>query len=242
MSRRRKKKSRYEDHMSESWLLPYSDLLTLLLALFIVLYAMSSVDSNKFNEFSDAFNMAFEGGTGVGKNNSPIPAEREESHTETEIDKLTSIQQKMNAYITKNELDGKLDTSLTDEGLLLTVRDHILFDSGVAEVRERDEYVVREIASLLVMELPRNIMVSGHTDNVPIRNADYDSNWELSVMRAVNFTKLLQESGKLAPSLFTAKGLGDYKPVATNETEAGKARNRRVEILILPKTSLVEGR
>ncbi len=240
--------------MSESWLLPYSDLLTLLLALFIVLYAMSSVDSNKFNELSDAFNMAFEGETEAGKNNSPMPAEsltdtlrdkgdeKEEDYTDAEIGELSYIQQKMNTYIAKNELAEKLDTSLTDEGLLLTIRDHVLFDSGVAEVRERDEYVAREIASLLVMEAPRNIMVSGHTDNVAIRNADYESNWELSVMRAVNFTKLLQESGKLDPALFSVKGLGDYKPVAKNETDAGKARNRRVEILILPQTSLVEGR
>ena len=254
MSRRRKKKSRHEEHMSESWLLPYSDLLTLLLALFIVLFAVSSVDSSKFDKISRAFNMAFEGGTGVFQNPSPIPEERltgikgeegtdkekEKNPADMEKEKLSDIQEKMNAYIAENELDEKLNTSLTDEGLLLTIRDNVLFDSGVAEVRKRDENVAREIASLLVMEPPRNIMISGHTDNVPIRNVEFESNWELSVMRAINFMKLLLENDKLDPSLFSANGFGEYKPVVSNETEAGKARNRRVEILILPQTSLVE--
>ena len=256
MSRRRKKKSRHEEHMSESWLLPYSDLLTLLLALFIVLFAVSSVDSSKFDKISRAFNMAFEGGTGVFQNPSPIPEERltgiegeegadkekekEKNPAEMEKEKLSDIQEKMNAYIAENELDEKLNTSLTDGGLLLTIRDNVLFDSGVAEVRKRDENVAREIASLLVMEPPRNIMISGHTDNVPIRNVEFESNWELSVMRAINFMKLLLENDKLDPSLFSANGFGEYKPVVSNETEAGKARNRRVEILILPQTSLAE--
>ena len=254
MSRRRKKESRHEEHMSESWLLPYSDLLTLLLALFIVLFAVSSVDSSKFDKISRAFNMAFEGGTGVFQNPSPIPEERltgikgeegtdkekEKKPAEMEKEKLSDIQKKMNAYIAENELDEKLSTSLTDGGLLLTIRDNVLFDSGVAEVRKRDENVAREIASLLVMEPPRNIMISGHTDNVPIRNVEFESNWELSVMRAINFMKLLLENDKLDPSLFSANGFGEYKPVVSNETEAEKARNRRVEILILPQTSLAE--
>ena len=256
MSRRRKKKSRHEEHMSESWLLPYSDLLTLLLALFIVLFAVSSVDSSKFDKISRAFNMAFEGGTGVFQNPSPIPEERltgikgeegtdkekekEKNPADMEKEKLSDIQEKMNAYIEENELDEKLNTSLTEGGLLLTIRDNVLFDSGVAEVRKRDENVAREIASLLVMEPPRNIMISGHTDNVPIRNVEFESNWELSVMRAINFMKLLLENDKLDPSLFSANGFGEYKPMVSNETEAGKARNRRVEILILPQTSLAE--
>jgi len=256
MSRRRKKKSQHEEHISESWLLPYSDLLTLLLALFIVLFAMSSVDSSKFDKISRAFNMAFEGGTGVFQNPSPMPEkrltgikgeegtdkekEKEKNPADMEKEKLSDIQEKMNAYIAENELDEKLDTSLTDGGLLLTIRDNVLFDSGIAEVRKRDEDVAREIASLLVMEPPRNIMISGHTDNVPIRNVEYESNWELSVMRAINFMKLLLENEKLDPALFSANGFGEYKPVVSNETKAGKARNRRVEILILPQTPLAE--
>lgn len=250
---RRNKKSRHEEHIPESWLLPYSDLLTLLLALFIVLFAMSSVDAQKFSELSKAFNQAFEGGTGVFEYPSQMPdgemmktdpekfdgkATDGNKQTNSELEELTEIQNKVNTYIKENNLDKKLQTSLTGEGLMLTIRDNVLFDSGVAEVREKDKYIAKEIADLLVMDPPRNIIISGHTDNVPISNAKYASNWELSVMRAVNFMKMLQADTKLNPEWFSAKGFGEYKPVATNQTDEGKAKNRRVEILIMPRSSL----
>ena len=97
--------------------------------------------------------------------------------------------------------------------------------------------IANEIADLLIMEPPRNIIISGHTDNVPIKNARYESNWELSVMRAVEFMKIILKNEKLDPRWFSAKGFGEFQPVATNETAEGKTRNRRVEILILPRTS-----
>ena len=86
------------------------------------------------------------------------------------------------------------------------------------------------------MNPPRHIIISGHTDNVPIHNAQFASNWELSVMRAVNFMKVLLENPNLDPRWFSAKGYGEFKPVAPNNTPEGRMKNRRVEILILPKT------
>ena len=85
------------------------------------------------------------------------------------------------------------------------------------------------------MDVPRSIVVTGHTDNVPIHNAEYASNWELSVMRAINFMKVLLANQNLQPELFTAKGYGEFQPIATNETTEGRAKNRRVEVLIQPK-------
>ncbi|WP_226645484.1 flagellar motor protein MotB [Mesobacillus subterraneus] len=252
MSRKRKKKH-HEDHMDESWLIPYADLLTLLLALFIVLFAMSSVDAVKFQQLSKAFNDVFSGGTGVFEFQSPMPEGQMESPDERKEDvekndeekadaakdqmELLAIQQKVNSYIEDKKLTDKLDTKLTDEGLLLTIRDNVLFESGRAEVRNTDVNIANEIADLLVMEPPRNIIISGHTDNVPIRTARYESNWELSVMRAVEFMKIILKNEQLDPRWFSAKGFGEFQPVATNDTAEGKARNRRVEILILPRTS-----
>lgn len=238
--------------MDESWLIPYADLLTLLLALFIVLFAMSSVDAVKFQMLSKAFNDVFAGGTGVFEFQSPMPEGQMESPDERKEDvekndqqaeaaqdqmELLALQQKVDSYIDQNKLTDKLDTSLTDEGLLLTIRDNVLFESGRAEVRTTDIDVANEIGDLLVMEPPRNIIISGHTDNVPIKNARYESNWELSVMRAVEFMKIILKNEQLDPRWFSAKGFGEFQPVATNETAEGKARNRRVEILILPRTS-----
>lgn len=247
---KRKKKHDHEDHIDETWLIPYSDLLTLLLALFIVLFSMSSVDAQKFQILSKAFNDIFTGGTGVTEFQSPMPEgqmespdepkkdqEKSENQSTQNVDKqeLKKIENKINAYIKKTHLTNKLNTSLSDEGLLVTIRDNVLFDSGSAEVRPEDVKIAKEIAELLVIDPPRNIIISGHTDNVPIHTANFESNWELSVMRAVNFMKIILENDKLDPRWFSAKGYGEYKPVASNETKEGRAKNRRVEILILPR-------
>lgn len=148
---------------------------------------------------------------------------------------LKDLQAKVNLYIANNNLTNKLQTKLTSEGLLVTIRDNVLFDSGSADVRNIDLKTAGEISDLLVMNPPRNIIISGHTDNVPIRNARYESNWELSVMRAVNFMKIVLRNDKLDPRWFSAKGYGEFQPVASNDTADGRAKNRRVEILILPR-------
>jgi chemotaxis protein MotB len=240
---RRKKKKHHEEHIDESWLTPYSDILTLLLALFIVLFASSSIDSVKFRAMSGVFNDVFNGGTGVMDNPSPIDSDSDPSNKggirgKTEQEELSNVQDRVNEYIQDNNLGKQLDTSLTGEGLLVTIRDNVLFESGVAEVREGDRRIAQEISTLLVMDPPRSIVISGHSDNIPIKNEQFDSNWDLSVMRAVNFMEVLLENDELEPEWFSAKGFGEYKPVASNETAEGRAKNRRVEILIMSRTEV----
>lgn len=253
MSKRRRKKEHHEEHVDESWLIPYADILTLLLALFIVLFSMSTIDAQKLQAMSQAFNEALSSGTGIFEYPSPMPeneaqalddvkSEEDEEQNEEkakQIEKLEleNIQKKVEAYIAEKNLTDKLDTSLTDEGLLLTIRDNVLFPSGSSEVRAEDLKTASEISDLLVMSPPRNIVISGHTDNVPIKNPQFESNWELSVMRAINFMKILLKNDQLNPEWFSAKGFGEFQPVASNDTAEGKAKNRRVEILILPRTS-----
>lgn len=257
MSKRRKKR-RHEEHVDESWLLPYSDLLTLLVALFIVLFASSSIDMQKFQSISNAFNAELTGGTGMFNYPSPIPEgskgssdesqeaeDRQEEHYERpsgltdeeiqELEKLAEIQNHLNTYVQENGLGDQVNTTLTVEGLSLTIRDNILYTSGSAQVQTANIPIAREISNLLEMDTPRSIIISGHTDDVPIRNSQYGSNWELSVMRAVNFMKVLLENPNLKPELFTAKGSGEFQPIASNGTVEGRAQNRRVEILIQPK-------
>lgn len=259
MSKKKKKKHHDDGHMGEDWLLPYADLLTLLLALFIVLFASSSVDAQKFQAMSSAFSEAFSSGTGIFDFPSPMPQKEAESLLEEQKDKgenehredqqdakkeqnldqeeLAEVQEKVQSYIKKNNLEDKLDTSLSGEGLLVTIRSNVLFKSGSADVRKQDKKIAKEISDLLVMDLPRSVIISGHTDNIPISNSKYGSNWELSVMRSINFMKIILENDKLDPQLFSAKGFGEFQPIASNKTEAGRAKNRRVEILILPKNS-----
>ncbi|MBW3112758.1 MULTISPECIES: flagellar motor protein MotB [Bacillaceae] len=261
---RRRKKKHDDEHMDESWLIPYADLLTLLLALFIVLYASSSVDAQKFKELSQVFNEIFTGGTGMMEYPSPVAPQqssdqvekqaaslnqkedKEKELSKEELDKqafmkdqeeLKEIQKKINEYIKTNNLEVQFITKLTDEGLLLTIRDNVLFDSGSATVQGSDLSVAGELSDLLVMNPPRNIIISGHTDNVPIRNAEFESNWELSVMRAVNFMKIILDNPELDPQWFSAKGFGEFEPIADNGTAEGRGQNRRVEVLILPRVT-----
>ncbi|WP_042351810.1 flagellar motor protein MotB [Bacillus massiliigorillae] len=251
---RKKKKKHHDEHMDESWLIPYADLMTLLLALFIVLFAMSSVDAVKFQQLSKAFNDIFTSGTGVMDFSSPMETNgRSDSQNETMIQskgevrkalgekdykELSAMQERVNEYIEKSDIKDKLGTSLTGEGLMISIRDNVLFGSGSADVLPRDRQVAKEIAALLVMDPPRSIVISGHTDNVPISNSQFNSNWDLSVMRAVNFMKVVLENPALSPEWFSAKGYGEFKPIASNKTAEGKSKNRRVEILITPRTQL----
>jgi chemotaxis protein MotB len=237
------KKHRHEEHMDESWLIPYADLLTLLLALFIVLFASSTVDVQKLEQFSVVFSEIFDGGSGVMENPSPAPLPVPQSPNETDKESsafiedqksLEEIQNRVDEYIAVNELENQLATELTDEGLLLTFRDSILFDSGSANIKSEYNKIADEIANLLEFDPPRSIIVTGHTDNIPMNSSVFATNWELSVMRAVNFLKMVVKNPDLNPLLFSAKGYGEFKPIASNDTAEGRSQNRRVEVLIQP--------
>ncbi|MGP4105810.1 flagellar motor protein MotB [Virgibacillus sp. L01] len=247
----RRKKKNDELHMSESWLLPYADLLTLLLALFIVLFSMSELDAKKYEELSRVFNSEFSGGEGIlEESNSTIempqdveedeeetekPEEEEKlSNSEQELKKLEMLQQRINKYINENNLSEKLGTNLNGEGLLITIINDVTFDSGSAVVRGEGREIASAISTFLYTDPPHQIIVSGHTDDRPIRTSEFSSNWDLSVMRAVNFMRLILENEKLDPKTFSAKGFGEHKPMLPNTNDQNRAKNRRVEVLILP--------
>ncbi len=240
---KKRKRKKDDGHVDESWLLPYSDLLTLLLALFIVLFASSSIDEAKFSQISSVFNEIFDGGKGVMDSSSPttVPVPQEDKGAENDNSSykedqrsLEEIQENLEDYIAKNELEDQFDTKLTEEGLLVTIRDSVLFGPGRAEIDGQVHSIASDIANLLVFEKSRQIVITGHTDDVPMLSGKYKSNWELSVMRAVNFLSIIAENNKVDPMAFSAKGYGEFRPIAPNDTEEGRAKNRRVEVLIQP--------
>ncbi|KSU84152.1 flagellar motor protein MotB [Fictibacillus enclensis] len=255
MARRKRKK--HDDHVDESWLVPYSDMLTLLLALFIVLFAMSEVDASKFKQMASAFNDEFTGGTGMMEEQAPISSpetdplpdkeklvqlslqekERMEK-AKKELESLQEVKKHIDNFIEDKDLSKSLQTKLTENGLLITILDNALFDSGSAEVKPESVGIGKDLSKLLVTNPPRNIIIAGHTDNVPIKNAQYTSNWELSAMRAINFMQILRTNPNLSPKTLSASGYGEYRPRASNKTAEGRAKNRRVEVLVLPNYSL----
>ncbi|MER1986757.1 MAG: flagellar motor protein MotB [Solibacillus sp.] len=246
MAKKHKKHKKHEEHVDESWLVPYADILTLLLALFIVLFASSTVDEKKMAEMAVVFNQVFDGGTSFLDNNAAIPTPNgsteapSTSATKYAADQrsLQQTQGRVDEFIAVNELEEQFETKMTDEGLLITIRDSVLYELGQAEVKQEYLPIAQELSTILQFEEPRNVVVSGHTDNIPIDTPQFDSNWDLSVMRAVNFLKIIIDGNEALDSkYFSVKGFGEFSPIASNETAEGRAKNRRVEILVQPRVA-----
>lgn len=215
--------------------------MTLLLALFIVLFASSSIDQEKLNKMSNVFNEILDGGSGIMDHTSVVEKpdtvvdgiSAEEAAYLQDQRELQEIQEQLDNFIAVNELESTFATKMTDAGLLITIRDSILFDPGKADVKQDYVTIADELSTILQLDPARHIVVTGHTDNVPQNTAEFSSNWELSVMRAVNLMKLIIDSNPaLDPKYFSAKGYGEFNPIASNETAGGRAQNRRVEVLI----------
>ncbi|KDN58224.1 MAG: OmpA family protein [Exiguobacterium sp.] len=246
---KRKKKHDHEEHISEGWLIPYADLLTLLLALFIVLFASSNVDQTKLEKMSQSFNQVFSGGTSVFQastaSNSDINRTNNTDTTANprtyELAKLDELKEQVNEYIKQNGLQDEIEATINSSGLVLTIQDRALFSMGEATLDAEARAVARSISGILEQAGNRKIVVSGHTDNVPINTARFPSNWELSSARATAFMRGLLTNDTLNPSQFTLASYGEYKPIATNSTPEGRAKNRRVEVLIKPLVDLSEG-
>lgn len=253
--RRKRKKAEYK--MDDSWLLPYADLLTLLLALFIVLFSMSNLDAQKYEELAKVFKSEFTHGTSIledgsssqetpidfDSNDDDIAEEDEviESDHQRELQQLQELQEGINHYIIESNLLDIIETSLTDEGLLITIVNDISFDSGKAIVKEEGKKIAEEVSEFLITDPPHQVVVSGHADDRPMHNHEFASNWELSVTRAINFMALLLKNESLDPTRFSAKGFGEHKPIVPNTSEENMAKNRRVEVLILPNYEIDTG-
>lgn len=252
-----KRHEEHEEHADESWLLPYSDLMTLLVALFLVMYSMSATDAKKFQEMAQAFNVAFTGGTGLLEYNSGTPrdnmmdqgqGEQMDSVVgsnngnaqiaklrQQEQEDLEGLKKQIDSYIESNGLTDLLNTRLNQSQLMITIRDNALFASGQATVKDDSRQLAVAISNLLQQFPDYDVVVQGHTDNVPISNSQYSSNWDLSADRAVQFVKIVLLNPNLNPRKFSAIGYGEYQPIADNGSVDGRAKNRRVEVSIIRK-------
>ncbi len=249
-----KRKKKHEDHVDEGWLLPYSDMLTLLLALFIVMFAMAKIDDKKFqqirNEFGSILSSHSDGGESIIGTVIDIKdnGNQEKSSESTTVasaskqegilkEKLESQQMKETSERIKKELaDSKLkDTaqvSLDSEGIHITLDGNILFDPGSAALTENMNETLT-ILSKSIRTLQENpIVIAGHTDNVPQVGGAYSDNWELSAARAISVMKYFVSQNTIQADNTSIQAYADTKPKASNKTAAGRSLNRRVELLI----------
>ena len=221
---------------TDRYLITYADLITLLLGLFVILYATSRVDSTKFKEMSAAFSEYFkakdakilQGGDGILTGHSKgVPEAILPPRNGKSLDEISIRTEKaLSKYIES----GSLEIKKQKQGIILVLPEKLLFESARAEIRGEGIEVIDTLASIL-SGIKQNITIDGHTDSTPIKTFQYESNWHLSVARALNVAYQLLDQGVPEENL-SIRGYGSQKPVAENLTEAGKAKNRRVEISI----------
>jgi len=213
----------------DRWLLTYADLITLLLAFFVVMYSMSRIDNKKFGKVSDALNTILKGGTSVLR----YQQEPEKNgYGLLKLGNLRMVQQKIDERFKQLGKPEVLQTELTERGLVVHILESALFDKGSAELKPK----AMSVLDLIAQELqgrPNHVRVEGHTDDTPIRTDVYPSNWELSSARATAVVRYYTEDLSIAPDRISALGYGEYRPVAPNNSIENRAGNRRVDVVIL---------
>jgi len=238
-AKRRRRLAPDRGGISPTWLNTYGDMVTLLLTFFIMLFAYSTLDAARF----EALVLSLQGSLGVLDSgmtisDDPVVSGREspfgeiyqrslvaDETTRSLFDALRALQERYDLY-------DVVAIESTERGIVIHFTDRVLFDTGRAEIKPEAREVLQAVAVELA-KLPHHIRVEGHTDNVPIHNERFPSNWELSTARAVTVLRFLIQVGGLDPERLSAVGYGEYRPIASNDTPEGRARNRRVDIVLL---------
>jgi chemotaxis protein MotB len=239
-------RKRYEEEQDnhERWLISYADFITLLFAFFVVMYAISSVNEGKYRVLSDSLLNAF------GKSPAPSPmpeagqalpalvvaapsaAQKRISETlRREKQQLTRVARDILKVLAPLVDEGKVRVTQTPHGVTVEINASVLFAPGDAKLSNQTSQVLTEVAAVLKDD-DHAIQVEGHTDSIPISNASFPSNWELSAVRASSVVRLFIDSG-VEEKRLTAIGRGATHAIASNATAEGRLRNRRVAVLIL---------
>jgi chemotaxis protein MotB len=235
-------RKRYEEDLEnhERWLISYADFMTLLFAFFVVMYAISVVNVGKYKVLSDALGDAFGGrGAAVAPNTAVeqpftlpnIVARKRLEAMRREKDRLTQLARDLTATLGPLVKEGKVRVTQNSRGVSVEINASVLFAPGDAALTDTSREALSAVAILLKND-PHQVQVEGHTDDVPISNPLFPSNWELSAVRASSVVRLFIDSG-MAPARLTAVGHGANLPVAANDTPEGRARNRRVAVTII---------
>lgn len=235
MSRRKAEEPpKPENH--DRWIVTYADMLTLLFALFVVLWSMSDVNATKLKQVRTSLDRAFNVGVLSGTTGaSPIfdsGGGLTPSIAEIKGDNLAEISKIVSGFAAKNGLQSRIQVRSDDASITISLSDNLLFDSGSADLRPGSQAVLNQVAEAL-QKLPNEIRIEGHTDNVPVNSPDYATNWELSAARASTVLRYLVESAGVRTPRFFLAGYADTRPVADNGTPEGRSLNRRADIVVI---------
>ena len=235
-----KKKKQLDEPTGNEWMGTYSDMVTLLMTLFVLLYSMSSVDTAKVQAISNAFSVLsgkaadsileydkYEGTEPIIGGESKVENTIEESENSENRTMYESVKE----FVQENKLDSTIEIAQNEKGVVLQLKDNILFQSGQAELKAESSEILDKINTLISI-MPNSVIIEGHTDNIPISNSKFKDNWDLSSIRATNVLRYFTEIKQQDPTKFRAAGYGQYKPKVENNSDENRAQNRRVNIII----------
>jgi len=264
-----KRQKRAKPHLNhERWLVSYADFVTLLFAFFVVLYSTSQVDKKKVGHLALAIQVAFQELGVFPASDTKVPVDSKDPmpfstvqaiETAQRVAALGKIVNPANGALSGAAENGDLSSLQRDlqqalapeisrkevalrvvpDGLVISLREIGFFESGSADIKSSSQSAFTRITSLLAQHSYR-IRIEGHTDNIPIHNSRFDSNWELSTARATQLVRLLMTKYAFAPERLSAAGYAAYHPVSDNQTAEGRAQNRRVDLVILGKFGPLE--
>lgn len=236
----------------ERWLITYSDLITLLLIFFVVMYAWSKVDTAKYEALSKSLHLEFaKGETILEKHNGPAgdlkqgqgeivtppptpsPSPSAANAREERERELQDLLSKVNQYIQENNLQAQVTAGDVQRGVVIKLNDMVLFDLGKADLKPASLPILDKLGSLF-RSLDTKVSIEGHTDNLPLQTGSlYKDNWGLSQARSVSVVRYLLSTPGMNDNMFVSSAYADTMPVAPNDTEENRAKNRRVEIVVL---------
>ena len=252
---RKKKQPEHVNH--ERWLVSYADFITLLFAFFVVMFATSQTDKGKAQQVSDSVKRALEGGkmtqvvaailggtvSDKGKGNAMMrgPGGARQATEDKKDEKLAELlpSLKILSEELKKEIEaGKITISMQARGLVISFNQAALFAPG-EDVISHDAYGGLEKVAAAIAKMPNPVRLEGHTDSTPINTARFHSNWDLSAARSIAILELLTAKFNVPRNRLSIAGYADTAPVASNDTEEGRARNRRADIVILNQQGVI---
>lgn len=233
----RKKKHEGEHENSERWLLTYSDLITLLMIFFVVMYAMSNVDAKKYEQLSQSLGTSLNPtayqNEATNASSSAVKADPNETKpADIKDPELQKAYEEIKKLVKEKGLESKVSVGIHERGVVVGLMNTVLFEPGSAAIKEDAQQTLIEIGRI-ANDVHNYIRVEGNTDDVPMNTPQFPSNWELSVVRATEVVKLLISQSGVSPDKISAVGYGEYRPTVPNTSAENRSRNRKVDIVIL---------
>lgn len=231
-------KRKHEEHENhERWLVSYADFITLLFAFFVVMYSISSVNEGKFRVVSESIQAALKPVVSKPVSDKVFDLGAHKSSLVPVLPQKTILVRKIQEMLSSRSRDfhfiERVAIAETDQGILITIADSMMFESGQAELRPAALPLLQALADVLIDQAPKEVRVQGHTDNVPMQTPQFPSNWELSTARAASVVRALSEVYAVPAGCLSATGFAEFKPLLDNSTPEGRAKNRRVELLVV---------